>query len=91
MKNFEIPQNIMALLKEAQQELAASLGKPGWTYHDLPRMSPEYVKQFFDLSGEENIQLITWADYGNTQRGQVLISPQGMKNLRKYNAQIHGF
>jgi hypothetical protein len=62
-------------------EMAESLGKPGWVYRDLPRMVPELFYKFIELAGDENLHWITFANYGYALRGQVLISPDGMKNL----------
>ncbi|GAA0768600.1 hypothetical protein [Brevundimonas olei] len=57
----------------------------GWVYRDLPRMAPEYFDQLIDLVGESNIVWLTKADYGDTRRGQLLISPEGMRNIAAYN------
>ena len=67
------------LLDEAMQELPKSLGKPDWTYKDLPRMLPEVKDDFIKLIGEENIEWITFAEYDDgSVRGQVLLSPVAM-------------
>ena len=57
----------------------------GWVYRDLPRMSPDYFDQLVSIIGSDNIVWLTKADYGDTKRGQLLISPVGMKNLSDYN------
>lgn len=57
----------------------------GWVYRDLPRMTPEYFDQLIDLVGESNIVWLTKADYGDSRRGQLLISPEGMRNIAAYN------
>ena len=56
----------------------------GWVYRDLPRMAPEYFEKLVALIGEDNIVWLSRADYGDTQRGQMLVSPAGMENLRAY-------
>lgn len=67
------------LLDEALQGLPKSLGKPDWTYKDLPRMLPEVKDDFIKLIGEENIEWITFAEYDDgSVRGQVLLSPVAM-------------
>jgi hypothetical protein len=66
--------------------IAEELGKPDWTYKDLPRMVPELFYTFIEIVGEENLHWITMANYGDTLRGQVLISPVGMEKLKKFNA-----
>lgn len=64
------------MLDEAMQGLPKSLGKPDWTYKDLPRMLPEVKDDFIKLIGEENIEWITFAEYDDgSVRGQVLLSP----------------
>jgi hypothetical protein len=66
--------------------IAEECGKPDWTYKDLPRMVPELFYTFIEIVGEENLHWITMANYGDTLRGQVLISPVGMEKLEKFNA-----
>lgn len=70
---------------------AADLGGPpegpdelmakGWVYRDLPRMTPELFDQFVGIVAEENLKWLTIADYGNSKRGQIMISPKGMEKL----------
>lgn len=69
------------LLREMDNAMADTCGLPGWTYRDLPRMVPELFYKFIDIAGHENLHWITMANYGDQLRGQVLISPDGMKNL----------
>ena len=71
------------------EELAASVGKPDWIYYDLPQMSPEYwVKLTDEIIGPSNLCFLTMAHTTNSSgewlRGQILISPQGMDNIREY-------
>ena len=67
------------MLDEAMQGLPKTLGKPDWTYKDLPRMLPEVKDDFIKLIGEENIEWITFAEYDDgSVRGQVLLSPVAM-------------
>lgn len=63
-----------------------TLRADGWEYRDLPRMSPEYFDKFMALVGPENIRWLTFADYGDTKRGQCFISPTGLQHLRDYAA-----
>lgn len=58
----------------------------GWEYRDLPRMTPEYFDKLIGIIGEENIRWLTQADYGDTKRGQMFVSPNGLENVRKYAA-----
>jgi hypothetical protein len=68
--------------------LAKSMGKPDWTYFDLPNMSLEYFEQLRDIIGQDDIYFITYMnrvqDGISWHRGQVLISPTGMDNIREY-------
>lgn len=77
--------DINKLIDDAYSELAEEVGKPGWVYRDLPRMVPELFYKFVELVGEENLHWLTMANYGDTLRGQVLISPVGMEKLRELN------
>lgn len=77
------------ILAEAEQALAKSLGKPDWTYRDLPRMTPENRDALVKVIGEDEIFWITIAEYGDgTVRGQILISPIGMEALRQFSTGI---
>lgn len=59
----------------------------GWVYRDLPQMAPEYFAQLIELIGADNIAWITRATYANGyQRGQMLVSPDGMARVRAHNA-----
>lgn len=69
--------------------LAESIGKPGWHYRDLPNMSPESWEKLKAIIGGENIEPITWAertwpDGKFTVRGQILISPEGLKRMQAH-------
>lgn len=57
-----------------------------WTYRDLPRLTHKLMEEFKQLVGEENLYWITYADYGKTVRGQVLISPDGMTRITNHLA-----
>lgn len=56
-----------------------------WHYRDLPRMTPRLMTLFREQVGEENLKWITFADYGESQRGQVLISPEGMVRITEWS------
>jgi hypothetical protein len=68
------------------------MGKPDWSYRDLPKVTTEVFQAFVDHVGEENLFWITKASYepkdsndGPTLvRGQVLISPEGMKRVEEF-------
>lgn len=58
----------------------------GWQYLDLPRMTPEWFDKFITIAGEENIVWLTMANYGETRRGQILLSPKGQQRFSEYTA-----
>lgn len=58
-----------------------------WHYRDLPRLTYELMEQFKSVVGEDNIKRITYADYGDCCRGQLLISPEGMVNISNWNTE----
>lgn len=75
------------------EAFAEQLNLPGWEYRDLPNMAVEYMDQFKDMVGDDNVRWITfaerrWPDNTVTQRGQVMISPDGMRRIREYNARL---
>lgn len=78
--------SIDEIFAEAEHALAKSLGKPDWTYRDLPRMHPENLNSLVQIIGEDEIYWITHAEYKDgSVRGQILISPIGMEALRQYS------
>lgn len=62
--------------------LGKNYREQGYAYKDLPRLSLEYFDKFIELVGEDNIVWLTFADYGDAKRGQVLISPEGLERIR---------
>lgn len=77
------------------QPAGADFGKPGWHYHDLPQMSPEYFDKLIEVLGSENIQWLTlaergWSDGTRTKRGQLLVSPEGQERARLYGEKKNG-
>lgn len=76
--------------------IAADLGGPpegpselmekGWVYRDLPRTSPEIFDEFAKIAGDANLKWLAKADYGTSKRGQVMISPEGIKRLQEWNS-----
>lgn len=63
-------------------------GKPylaeGWIYKDLPKMELIFIQQLKELIGDENIVWLTYAANSQMARGQMLISPEGQKRLKRY-------
>lgn len=60
----------------------------GWAYQDIPRMSPECWARFLYRLGEGNWVVLTLVDYGDSKRGQLLISPQGMTNISTFSENL---
>jgi hypothetical protein len=59
----------------------------GWEYRDLPRMTPKAMEKFVGIVDEKEIQWLTRVCYENgAVRGQLLISPQGMRNMKSFVA-----
>ena len=57
----------------------------GWVYRDLPRMTPEAMRTFLDIVDENEVRWLTKASYpGGAVRGQLLISPKGIENMKAY-------
>jgi len=62
-------------------------GKEDWVYRDIPLVAKRYWHFLTkELLGEENYMFIAGTDRGDSVRGQLFISPQGMKNLSAFNA-----
>lgn len=58
-----------------------------WRYKDFPRMRREFWLDLLSILGEDNIKLLTYADYGKDMvRGSMMISPHGFENVAAYNA-----
>lgn len=53
----------------------------GYVYRDLPRMEHRFLKELIDIIGSAEIVWLSRANYGDTGRGQILISPTGQANL----------
>lgn len=67
-----------------------TLHADGWVYRDLPRLSKDEFKEFIRTVGRENICWITRVSYGTEKRGQLYMSPEGIKKLAAYlKAQTH--
>ena len=75
------------LVKEYERILGRDL--TGYQYRDLPRMTEPYFSDLIEIIGEDNIIWITQAEYGEkdgrrSKRGQMLVSPEGIENVRAY-------
>jgi hypothetical protein len=57
----------------------------GWVYRDLPRMTTDAFEKLWNIVGHDQTRFLTFAKYPDgAVRGQVLISPAGMKRLKFY-------
>jgi hypothetical protein len=83
-------------LKRLMDTLPLPAGEPtpgktyladGWVYRDLPRLSFEMFDRLVSMIGEANIVWLTQADYGDSKRGQLLISPDGIQRLKDSRAE----
>lgn len=69
-----------------------TLRADGWQYRDVPPMLPELWKELMDIIGEGNVRLLTFAERtykGDDRvyvRGQMFISPAGLKNAEEHAA-----
>lgn len=67
-----------------EKSLPAAFGKPDWVYRDLVPSPPAFLDLLTQIAGEENIEWITRANYpSGLARGQVLISPEGMRRIER--------
>lgn len=64
----------------------------GWKYQDFPAMPEEAWSQILGIIGEGNYELLTYmertfkGDERLYKRGQIMINPAGIENVRKYKA-----
>lgn len=58
-----------------------------WIYYDIPtKFSYEMWDKFLIILEEENYKILAMSKGKDWVRGQFLISPKGMDNIRKYSA-----
>lgn len=75
---------------EVQARMCVDFGLPeGWVYKDLPRATREAYDAVLNIIGAEEYFLLTKAVYPgsgarpDTHRSQMLVSPQGIENLKE--------
>lgn len=56
----------------------------GYVYRDLPNMATFMLTELIDILGREEVVWLTRMTRGRYSRGQALISPKGIQNLREY-------
>jgi hypothetical protein len=56
----------------------------GWVYRGTPQMLPEFWGRLLGIIGPDNYVVLTKAEYegGKWKRGQLLVSPEGMGNIK---------
>jgi hypothetical protein len=56
----------------------------GWVYRGTPQMLPEFWGRLLGIIGPNNYVVLTKAEYegGKWKRGQLLVSPEGMGNIK---------
>lgn len=92
----EFAQMLRDLQPTAQELFPNEPAVHDWTYRDLPgRLSPEMWDRLMSIIGDSNCRVIaiseSWKGEGEKRelqwkRGQLLISPAGMGNLRQHSA-----
>ena len=66
---------------------ALDLGFPeDWVYRDVPLMSYEMWDSMLDILGDGNFAIIAATTRPDAKRGQFVISPKGMENLKNFSA-----
>ena len=70
-----------------EEAMNASFKTTGWSYRDINWMKVSYFDELFAIIGVDNYKIIIssvrddW-EGGPFRRGQFLISPQGMQNVK---------
>ena len=84
---MKIPEELRALLREAEQGIVPKeLKEKGWRYEDFPtRFSFEMWDLLLETMGKNNYQILVMSQGHDWIRGQFLISPEGLANLRAYS------
>ena len=60
----------------------------GWVYKDIPgRLSYEMWDHLLDIIGDGNFRVLAMSVGEDWKRGQLMISPNGMKNLEESRTQ----
>jgi hypothetical protein len=56
----------------------------GWVYRDIPWMASGRWDEFMDWIGAGNVEILAVSSRdGSIKRGQILISPAGIDNLKQ--------
>ena len=75
------------MYKDTEEAMNAAFKTTGWSYRDINWMPVSYFDELFEILGHDNYKIIIssvrddW-EGGPFRRGQFLISPQGMQNVK---------
>lgn len=72
------------LCRYCPEELRQDARRRGFEYRDFPWMPEPVFTLLHEIMGEENYQRLAWSEKQNYRRGQFLIRPQGLENLREF-------
>jgi hypothetical protein len=73
--------NFSKLLEQAYEDLPAQLGFPGWKVGNLNWVTQKELQDFIEsIGGQDHIKWLTGSVRDGKIRGQILVSPEGMKN-----------
>lgn len=80
----EFSKSIGDVFADYYKAWAEQLGCPGWHYRDIPWITDEYFDKLIDIIGKDNIKCIVSSRRDNAIRGQFLISPEGIENIKEW-------
>ena len=61
-----------------------ALMKQGWVYRDVPWCTLDAWALLIKIIGSDNYRLLAQSERNDAVRGQMLISPKGMDNLKNH-------
>lgn len=80
---------LLRLATERLTPTGRDMGIPGcedWVYRDLPgRLSFEMWNRLLGIMGHGNYMVLAMSQGPDWRRGQFLVSPDGMANLKAYS------
>lgn len=76
--------------KATEEHFRESMNAPGYTYRDIPWLRYDLFQELVNnIIGLNEIKIIAMTEKsfpdGVFRRGQFMISPKGMENIRNYN------
>ena len=74
--------NFGKLVEQAYEDLPAQLGFPGWKVGNLNWVTEKELQDFVEsVGGKDHIKWLSGSERDGRIQGQILVSPEGMKNL----------